>query len=167
MQKSVCEINGSIFINLSSKYHSRGFQYHIVLTSPIQLPPCFRLSVHQRALESRWEVLLLVRKYTVRMMTEIIQYLAFLPYLHNEQRRREKHSYYLMSKRRVKDWFFRGPHPDDNMRQIPFGYIRENPNSKFSLISEIFGEITSNFHRLGQITPLSKLRQITLYEYGS
>ena len=37
------------------------------------------------------------------MMTEIIQYLAFLPYLHNEQRRREKHSYYLMSKRRVKD----------------------------------------------------------------
>ena len=36
-------------------------------------------------------------------------------------------------------------------------YIRENPNSKFSLISEIFGEITSNFHRLGQITPLSKI----------
>ena len=45
--------------------------------------------------------------------------------------------------------------------------IKENPNSKFSLISEIFGEITSNFHRLGQITPLSKLRRITLYEYGS
>ena len=35
------------------------------------------------------------------------------------------------------------------------------------LISKIFGEITSNFHRLGQITPLSKLCRITLYEYGS
>jgi len=39
--------------------------------------------------------------------------------------------------------------------------IRENPNSTFPLITEIFGEITLNFHGLSQITALSKLPQIT------
>ena len=122
MQKSVCEIRGSFFINLSSKYHSCSFQFHIVLTSPIQLLPCFCLSVHQQALKNQWEVLLLVHKYCVRMMTEIIPYLAFLPYLYNEQWQWEKCSYYLMSKHQVKGWFFWAPHPDDNMRQILFRF---------------------------------------------
>jgi hypothetical protein len=39
--------------------------------------------------------------------------------------------------------------------------IREIPNSTFPLITEIFGEITSNFKGLSQITALSKLPQIT------
>ena len=39
--------------------------------------------------------------------------------------------------------------------------IRENPNSTFALITEIFGGITSNFHGLSQITALSKLPQVT------
>ena len=121
MQKYVYKINGS-FINLSLKYHSCSFQFHIVLTSPIWLLPCFHLSVHQWALENQWEVLLWVCKYSVRMMTEIIQYLAFLPYLHNEQWHWEKCSYYLMSKCWVKGWFFQRPHPDENMRQILFGF---------------------------------------------
>ena len=42
-------------------------------------------------------------------------------------------------------------------------FIRENPNSTFALITEIFGGITSNFHGLSQITALSKLPQITRY----
>jgi len=40
-------------------------------------------------------------------------------------------------------------------------FIRENPNSTFPLITEIFGEITLNFRGLSQITALSKLPQIT------
>ena len=40
-------------------------------------------------------------------------------------------------------------------------HIRENPNSTFPLITEIFGEITLNFRGLSQITALSKLPQIT------
>jgi hypothetical protein len=39
--------------------------------------------------------------------------------------------------------------------------IRENPNSTFPLIAEIFDEITLNFHGLSLITALSKLPQIT------
>ena len=53
----------------------------------------------------------------------------------------------------------------------PFGplhiNIRENPNSTFALITEIFGGITLNFHGLSQITALSKLPQITQSWYGS
>ena len=63
-------------------------------------------------------------------------------------------------------WYQRRPLSESSPSPL-FSCIRENPNSKFSLISEIFGEITSNFHRLGQITPLSKISRITLYEYGS
>ena len=48
-----------------------------------------------------------------------------------------------------------------------FYNIRENPNSTFPLITEIFGEITLNFRGLSQITALSKLRQITWSWYGS